>query len=93
MQRAGEQQERQHSVHEGRVKVDPGQEADDLLADLASRQKAVDPDHNQRGQGPHDRDADRRRKANEPMIYVSQGRRQHDEHGCRVEGREAGGVH
>ncbi len=88
VQRAREQQERQHTVHQGRLKVDAGDEAQHLFADIAGGKQPVDPDNDQRRDRAHHRQPDRLGQTEEAMVDVAQRRRQHDQDCGGVERRD-----
>ena len=93
MERAGEQQEGQHAVHQRRVEVDPGKKARDALRQIARREQMIDADHQQRGDRAHDREPDGGGQAEQAMVEIAERGGQHDQDRCCVERAEGGGGH
>ena len=93
MERAGEEQEGEHALHQRGVKIDAGEEGGDLLGKVACRQQPVEADHDQRRDRAHHREADRCRQPKVAVVEITEHRRQDDQDRRGIERAKGRCVH
>ena len=85
MQGAGEQQERQHPVHNGFVEVDLFQDSPDIGDQLDAGKQHVNQQHGERGDNAHQQQADIARQMEKYLVEPAERRRQQHEKGKEIE--------
>ena len=93
MERAREQEERQHAIEQRGAEIDAFEKAPHRSSDPDVRRERIDADNGKRGKRPHDGQADRMGQANEPIVHIPQDGRKHDEHGGGIERIERTVIH
>ena len=79
VQRAGEQDETQHPVHQRLVEIDAGDEGAQVRHQRQSRYRPVEPHRPERCRKSHDDEADGRRQAQDDMVDPAERRGEHDQ--------------
>ena len=85
MQRACEQQERQHPVHDDRTEVDLEQSRGQWREEMLLGKSHVDEDQNERRHDAHEQQADGVRQRKEFVIEPTEQRRQRQENGGQIQ--------
>ena len=88
MQRSREKQKGKHAVEHRFLEVDLPDNPREVFVRRYSRKNEFDTDEHERGDKPHDEQADRVRQPDEAMIDPGERSRQHQEHGDEIENRQ-----
>jgi hypothetical protein len=91
VERAGEQQEGEHALHERAVEIDAPEKPAHRMARREAGNKRIGRHHRERGERAHDGQPDGVRQLDERVVHVAEDRGEHDQYGGGVD-RVKGGL-